>query len=119
MSSDLILLICVLALILVDVLYGTIGALVTHDFSSSKMRSGMLHKSAELVVLLVAGLFQWVFANGVSLAGYETIQADIPTFAVTAAYILVMEAGSVLELCVKYNPDLADSRLFKLFGGKK
>lgn len=119
MSSDLILLIAVLAMILVDVLYGTIGALITNTFSSSKMRSGLLHKSAELVVLLVAYLFEWVFANGITLTGYDTIQANIPTFAATAAYILVMEVGSVLELCVKYNPDLADSKLFRLFGGKK
>lgn len=113
-----VLLIAVSICIAIDCIYGTVGAVLTHGFKSAKMRAGLLHKTAEFVVLALAYLAQWVLASGVSVEGYEQIQANVPTFAAVAVYIILMEVGSILELCVKYNPDLAGSRILAPFVGK-
>ena len=85
-------------LICLDVIMGLGGALVTHTFSSEKMRDGMLHKFTEVICILLAIIF-----DGLLMAGFSiTIE---PTLILTCGYISIMEAGSVLELVRKYNPE--------------
>lgn len=118
MSTDTVILIAVSIMIAVDCIYGTVGALVTNTFSSAKMRAGLMHKAAEYVVLLVAYVIQWVLASGVDLGSTGVLQCDIPTYTAVGAFLIAMEAGSVLELCVKFNPDLAENRFLKAFARK-
>ena len=83
----------VMALMLLDLLIGIIGAVATKTFDSSKMRDGLLHKFTELAVIL----------DGALLGGLQlSVQ---PLLIATCAYVGIMETGSVIELIKKYNPD--------------
>ena len=85
-------------LILLDLLVGIIGAVVTHTFSSEKMRDGLLHKFTELACMALALILDGMLLGGIELS-FEPILTG------TCIYISIMEAGSVLELVRKYNPD--------------
>lgn len=88
----------VLLLILLDFLLGIGGALMTNTFSSEKMRAGLVHKYTELCAIALGVILDGVLAGGLDLS----IQ---PVLLATCGYIILMEAGSVLELIKKYNPD--------------
>lgn len=118
MSLEYVSVICALVLILVDCIYGTAGALISHTFSSTKMRNGLMHKSAEIVVIGVAYLIQWATSYGLDLS-IAGIEGEIPTGIIACVYIVVMELGSICELCVKYNPDLATNRFLQIFAKKE
>lgn len=88
----------VLAMIFLDFAIGLGGALMTGTFSSAKMRAGLVHKYTELGAVAMGIVLDGVLAGGLELA----IQ---PVLIATCAYIILMEAGSVVELIAKYNPD--------------
>lgn len=90
--------IAVLALIALDFVIGVTGAVIVHEFSSEKMRSGLLHKFTELCCVALGVILDGVLVGGLDL----TVQ---PVLLATCGYIIVMETGSVLELVAKYNPD--------------
>jgi len=90
----------VLLLILLDFVIGVVGALFQREFSSEKMRAGLLHKFTELACIALATVLDGVLVGGLEL----TVQ---PVLIATCCYLIVMEAGSILELVKKYNPDAA------------
>lgn len=96
-------------LIVLDVITGFVGAAVTHQISSQKMREGALHKFTELVLVVLATII-----DGALMGGFDVLGGD-PVLLVTCGYIAVMEVSSVLELVAKYNPDIAESGIFALF----
>ena len=96
-------------LIVLDVITGFVGAAVTHQISSQKMRAGALHKFTELVLVALATII-----DGALLGGFDVLGGD-PVLLATCAYIAVMEVSSILELVAKYNPDIAESGIFALF----
>ena len=96
-------------LIVLDVITGFVGAAVTHQISSQKMREGILHKFTELVLVALATII-----DGALLGGFDVLGGD-PVLLATCAYIAVMEVSSILELVAKYNPDIAESGIFALF----
>lgn len=91
----------VLALILLDVVVGLTGALVTHTFSSEKMRNGLLHKFTEMACVALA-----IVLDGALMGGVDFFVPE-PVLLSTCGYIGMMEVGSFLELVKQYNPDLA------------
>jgi phage-related holin len=88
----------VLALILLDLVVGIVGAVVTHTFSSEKMRAGLLHKFMELCAMALGAILDGALVGGFDLATQ-------PLLIATCVYIGIMETGSVLELIKKYDPD--------------
>lgn len=88
----------VLLLIGLDLIVGIVGAVVTHTFSSEKMRAGLLHKFMELSAMALAIILDGALTSGLDLATQPLLLA-------TCAYIGIMETGSVLELIKKYDPD--------------
>lgn len=96
-------------LIVLDVITGFVGAAVTHQISSQKMREGALHKFTELVLVVLATII-----DGALMGGFDVLGGD-PVLLATCAYIAVMEVSSILELVAKYNPDIAESGIFALF----
>lgn len=101
-------------LIVLDVITGFVGAAVTHQISSQKMREGALHKFTELVLVALATII-----DGALMGGFDVLGGD-PVLLVTCGYIAVMEVSSILEIVGKYNPDLTDKGLLSIFdhGGK-
>jgi len=103
----------VLLLIALDVIVGFTGAAITKTISSSKMRNGLLHKLMELAAIALADI-----VDGALLGGFDIVEGS-PILVAVCAYLAVMEASSVLELIVKYNPDLSGSGIFGLFERKE
>lgn len=101
--------VAVCLLILMDWCFGLANALfVQHDFSSEVMRQGIVHKCVELGILLVG-----LIAHAIVAVGLVDLKFELPIFPAFAVYIIGMEIGSLLEIFVQINPDLADNPLFK------
>lgn len=94
-----------------DVLSGIVCAVVRHDFSSSKMRGGIGHKSVMILVIVLAVIVQNLVTHVPDLG------IDVPLVAPVCAYMILMEVASVLETVRDTYPDIADASIFKLFGG--
>lgn len=98
---------------LMDVLTGFIGSIITHTFSSSKMREGLGHKALLLCIIAMAVMLE---IGGEHIEGLGFTAVTVP---VVCVYIVVMEVGSVLEnVCTAY-PELRDTQLFMLFKNKE
>lgn len=106
--------VCVLVMIAVDIVSGIIKAGATGTISSAVMRSGLWHKSAVILLEVVAFCCALV---PVYVPGLPEELASV-YFAISA-YIVLMELVSVLENLSVANPDLASSKILSLFGVNK
>ena len=97
-----------LLLTLLDVLFGLVHALVSHTFSSQKMREGIGHKCTSLGFVAVADIIDGAIVGGLDL-GFSS-----PVLVVACSYLCIMEISSLLEQFVAINPQLADSPIFRL-----
>lgn len=88
----------VLLLVALDLVVGITGAVVTHTFSSERMRAGLLHKFMELSAIALAAILDGALMGGLELAVQPVLMA-------TCVYVGIMETGSVLELIKKYDPE--------------
>lgn len=103
----------VLIFIVLDVLFGLGSAIARHEYSSSKMREGIAHKSAELGFVLVG-----IVVDATILGGFD-IGFDAPVLVSICVYLCVMEIGSLLETFAQMNPQLAHSPLFRWLESSK
>lgn len=108
MNAELIELSIVAILVVLDYVSGFVKALATHTVSSAKMRSGLFHKFAYVLILALALLLE----HGQQ---YIHIGITIPIVAPVCGYIAIMETLSVLENAQALNPELAGSGIFKIF----
>lgn len=88
----------VLLLVALDLVVGITGAVVTHTFSSERMRAGLLHKFMELSALALGAILDGALMGGLELAVQPVLMA-------TCVYVGIMETGSVLELIKRYDPE--------------
>lgn len=101
--------IAVVLLTLLDVCFGVLNALLHREFSSSKMREGIAHKSTSFGFILVADVVDAAIIAGLDL-GFAA-----PVLVFACSYLVLMEIASLLETFCKLNPNLKDTPLFKLF----
>lgn len=105
-----IVIIAVLVAVLLDYLVGTLRALYYLQmgdeankakwWTSRKMWEGIVHKATEIVLLFVA--------HGVDYAApYFSLQLPICLMDFVAAFLVIMELGSVLENLRELNPGLS------------
>lgn len=109
-SADAAMIALALVLMALDVVSGFIAACVRHVRSSAKMRAGLGHK-AELVCIVVA---MYAVEKLCAVGGFPV---DLPTGIVTAGYIAVMEAMSVVENTGKAYPAFKRSALYAMIVG--
>lgn len=98
---------------LMDILTGFIGSIITHTFSSSKMREGLGHKALLLCIIAMAVMLE---IGGEHIEGLGFTAVTVP---VVCIYIIVMEVGSVLENVCDAYPEMRDTTLFMLFKNKE
>ena len=98
-----------LIMMVMDIITGFAGAVVTGTISSTKMREGIGHK-AMLVLLVVLAVLVQTFSLHIGDMGWS-----IPLIVPVCVYIVVMEVASVVENCVSAYPDLKDTPLVRLF----
>lgn len=89
----------VLVFILADVVTGIVKSFKNKNFTSTIMREGFFHKFAEVISIMVVYAAQYLLPNiGVNIG--DTI------FKTFAAYIVIMEIGSIIENIGAVNPSL-------------
>lgn len=99
-------------LIVMDYLTGLAKAIKNKDVSSEKMRQGLWHKSAYLVVIILAEILE----HGQQLVD---MGFGVPIIIPVCVYIIVTETASIIENLGQINPELQSSRLLALFRSTK
>lgn len=98
----------VLLLALVDYITGTVNAIMHGELSSRKMRQGLGHKFAYLAIICVALIVE----HG---SNYINLGIGLPVFIPVCVGICLIEITSIMENCVKINPDLKGSNILNIF----
>ena len=99
-------------MIVLDYLTGIIKAAFQHDISSGKMREGLYHKGAYILVMVLAEIVE--HAQQVIDLGFA-----VPIVVPAAVYIAVTETASIIENLGEINPEIKGSRLLSLFRSTK
>lgn len=96
------------ALIVMDYVTGLLKACMQHDISSAKMREGLYHKGAYVLVVALAEIID-------TAQTYINLGFSLPLVVMSCAYIVLTEMASVIENLGEINPELQGSRLLGLF----
>jgi len=109
MQSDLVFIVCVMALVAADWLTGTVAGTMRNGFSSTKMREGLVHKMTYVLSIGLCELIDFMSA-------YADMGFNVSGLAYAACtWIAVTEIGSILENLVIMNPELGRNGFMKLF----
>ena len=103
----------VLILIFCDMIFGIVNACSHHEFSSKKLREGLVHKTGELCLVIIG-----VVIDGLIFAGID-MGVSGPILGVILFSIIFMEIGSLMEIAAQLNPDLQAIKAFKLLASVK
>lgn len=98
----------VLFFIAMDYLTGVVKAIMQNNLSSSKMREGLGHKFAYLVLISVAYAIDTVNTH-VSLG------LPLNVFIVTVGGVCLIELTSILENVCEINPELKNKPFMQIF----
>ena len=94
--------------IIMDYGTGVANAIMHNQISSEKMRNGLWHKFAYIVVICTAVLIEW---------GTQWLDLGFKLPLVTPVLISIdlIEITSILENCVKINPELKAYKVLNIF----
>lgn len=98
----------VFLLVLIDYITGVINAIMHGELSSERMREGLGHKFAYLAIICVALIVEYG-------SDYINLGIELPVFIPVCAGICLIEITSIIENCVKINPELKDSNILNIF----
>ena len=102
------LLLCMIALIVLDILTGLTYSVVKKKYKSSVMRQGLLHKFSEMIIVIVAFVLE-------KASFYTSLNLNNHLIQSVISYIILMEIMSIFENVNKCNPDLLPDKLTKIF----
>lgn len=103
----------VFLLVLIDYMTGVVNAVMHSELSSEKMRRGLGHKFTYLTIICVALIVEYG-------SGYINLGIELPVFIPVCVGVCLIEITSIMENCVKINPDLKDSNILNIFNiGRK
>lgn len=95
-------------LVLIDYITGIVNAIMHGELSSERMRQGLGHKFAYLAVICVALIVEYG-------SSYINLGIELPVFIPVCVSICVIEITSIIENCVKINPELSNSNIPHIF----
>lgn len=98
----------VFLLVLIDYTTGVINAIMHGELSSEKMRQGLGHKFTYMAIICVALIVEYG-------SDYINLGIALPVFIPVCVSICLIEITSIMENCVKINPELSDSNILKIF----
>lgn len=98
----------VFVFILLDVLSGLVRAIMLSNLSSSKMREGLMHKFAYIIVLVLSYMIELG-------QPYTGVKIDFPLITTVVAFVVISEIMSIFENCCEMNPELKGSRIAQFF----
>lgn len=102
----------VFLLVLIDYVTGVVNAIMHGELSSERMRQGLGHKFTYLAVICVALIVEYG-------SDYINLGIELPVFLPVCAGICLIEITSILENCVKINPELSSSNILNIFNIKR
>lgn len=98
----------VFLLVLIDYITGVVNAIMHGELSSKKMRQGLGHKFTYLAIICVALIVEYG-------SDYINLGIGLPVFIPVCGGICLIEITSIMENCVKINPDLKGSNILNIF----
>lgn len=107
-THELIVIGIVFLLALIDYVTGVVNAMIHGELSSEKMRQGLGHKFAYLAVICVALIVEYG-------SDYINLGIELPVFLPVCTGICLIEITSIMENCVKINPELSGSNILDIF----
>ena len=99
----------VLFFVLLDLVTGTLAALTEHEWNSSVMRQGLMHKTGSLLCVAFGVLVE-------QASDFVDLGVNIPIFTAICTYICLMECGSIIENLGKINPEIVPDKIRQYFG---
>lgn len=110
-THELIVIGIVFLLVLIDYVTGVVNAIMHGELSSKRMREGLGHKFTYLAVICVALIVEYG-------SDYINLGIELPVFIPVCAGICLTEITSIMENCVKINPELKDKSFIHIFTTK-
>lgn len=110
MEQNIGLMVAVIVIIVVDVISGIFKSFCLKDFSSSKMRDGLWHKSGSILIVVLSLILTQMSAL---VSGFPEIPIEI--YIATCVYIIAMESMSIIENALLINPDLDRYKIMGIF----
>ena len=107
-AHELIIIGIVFLLVLIDYATGVVNAIMHGELSSEKMRRGLGHKFAYLAIICVALVVEYG-------SDYIDLGIELPVFIPVCVGICLIEITSIIENCVKINPELSGSNILNIF----
>lgn len=107
-SPDMWALIAVLFFVATDYITGIVKAIMAGNLSSKKMREGLGHKFAYLVLILVAYMIDTVGAH-------VDLGLPVHVHLITVGGVCLIELTSILENITEINPELKDVPFMQIF----
>lgn len=98
----------VFLLVLIDYITGVVNAIMHGELSSKTMREGLGHKFTYLVIICVTLIVEYG-------SDYINLGINLPVFIPVCAGICLTEITSIMENCVKINPELSSSNILNIF----
>lgn len=98
----------VFSLVLIDYTTGVVNAIMHGELSSKRMREGLGHKFTYLAVICVALIVEYG-------SDYINLGIGLPVFIPVCVGICLTEITSIMENCVKINPELSSSNILNIF----
>lgn len=108
LTHELIVIGIVFLLALIDYITGVVNAIMHGELSSRKMRQGLGHKFAYLAIICVALIVEYG-------SDYINLGIKLPVFIPVCAGVCLIEITSIMENCVKINPELSGSGILNVF----
>lgn len=107
-THELIVIGIVFLLVLIDYVTGVVNAIMHGELSSKTMREGLGHKFTYLAIICVALLVEYG-------SDFINLGIELPVFIPVCAGICLTEITSIMENCVKINPELSSSNILNIF----
>ena len=101
-------LIAVLFFVVTDYVTGMVKAIMAGNLSSSKMRAGLGHKFAYLILILVAYMID-------AIGAHVDLGLPVHVFLITVGGICLIELTSIIENITEINPELKDVPFMRIF----
>lgn len=93
--------------VLFDFISGFVKALYTHSVASSKMRDGLFHKFAYVLVVAICILFDYAQAK-------VNLGTHIPLVSIACGYIIITDTVSFFENLTAFNLQIAHMRIVRV-----
>ena len=103
---------CVIAclcMMFFDIVTGFLGAWRTRNIQSNKIRDGLFHKTALVLIIALAYLCE------IFMLHIPSLEWNFPLIVGVCVIIIGMELSSIAENLTVLNPDLKDTKLLQKF----